>query len=82
MTEAIVPGLLDRRLTMPGQIAMVNRQDQERLKELHERYHVITPFTEEAKQSSLKQADLILLTMKPKDAEAALRHLKQFIQPH
>ncbi len=82
MAEAIVRGLLDRRLTMPGQIAMVNRQDQERLKELHDRYHVITPFTEEAKQSSLEQADLIFLAMKPKDAEAALRHLKQFIQPH
>lgn len=82
MAEAIVRGLLERRLTLPGQISMINRQDQERLKQLHDRYHVITPFTEDAKQQSLEQADIIFLAMKPKDAQGALLHLKHFVQPH
>ncbi|MBJ6363582.1 pyrroline-5-carboxylate reductase [Paenibacillus sp. GCM10012307] len=81
MAEAIARGLLERGLTLPGQISMINRHNQDRLKELHDRYHVITPSTEEAKQQSLEEADIIFLAMKPKDAQDALLQLKHFVQP-
>ncbi|MFC5652095.1 pyrroline-5-carboxylate reductase [Paenibacillus solisilvae] len=80
MAEAIVRGLLDRGLTIPDKIGMMNRQNAERLDELSGRYGIITAADEASKQSMLQKADLIFLAMKPKDAAEAIKLLRSSIR--
>ncbi|MBW7474138.1 pyrroline-5-carboxylate reductase [Paenibacillus oenotherae] len=79
MAEAIVRGILDRGLTEPEQIGVINRQNASRLEELAERYGVQAPADEEAKLAMLRQADVIFLAMKPKDAAAAIKQLRHLV---
>ncbi|MDQ0088036.1 pyrroline-5-carboxylate reductase [Paenibacillus anaericanus] len=75
MAEAIVRGLIARDVAKPEHISMLNRSNQERLKELSEKYGVVTGNTEETKHELLAKASVIVLAMKPKDAGAALKAL-------
>lgn len=81
MAEAIVRGILDRGLTEPDHISVINRQNGARLEELSERYGVQAPPDEEAKQNMLRHADVIFLAMKPKDAAAAIKQLGLLVTP-
>ncbi|XEC92688.1 pyrroline-5-carboxylate reductase [Paenibacillus tarimensis] len=81
MAEAIVRGILERDLTDPGQITMINRQNAARLEELQNNYMVRTPHESNDKQNALKNADIIFLAMKPKDAAEAIRELRGIVTP-
>lgn len=80
MAEAIFRGLIETRLTEPGQITVMNRNNAQRLSELQQRYGVIPALTEEAKRDALLGADVIVLAMKPKDAASALRALAPLLR--
>lgn len=75
MAEAIVRGLLHKQVAQADRIIMLNRSNQERLAFLSEQYGVVTPHDEENKQQQLRQASIIVLAMKPKDAGEALSAL-------
>jgi len=75
MAEALVRGLLDRKLYAPEQIGMLNRSNAERLAELQGRYGIAVPAADADKRRLLLEADVIVLAMKPKDAAAAIRGL-------
>lgn len=75
MAEAIVKGLLHKRLTTPGRIGMFNRSNGERLELLRTRYGVNTAAEQSDREQMLQSADLIFLAVKPKDAAEALRAL-------
>ncbi|CAH1196030.1 Pyrroline-5-carboxylate reductase [Paenibacillus plantiphilus] len=79
MAEAIVRGILDRGLIEPDHISVINRQNSARLEELAQRYGVQAPPDEEAKLAMLRHADVIFLAMKPKDAAAAIKQLRQLV---
>lgn len=85
MAEAIARGMIHEKLVDPGQISMLNRSNEQRLAELHERYGVQTVLQGSTNDSYLRDADIIFLAMKPKDAAAAisaiapLLHSKQLI---
>jgi pyrroline-5-carboxylate reductase len=81
MAEAFVRGLLDRGLTEPAQISVMNRQNAERLDELATRYGVAAANDAESKQTMLHDADIIFLAMKPKDAAEAIKQLRDIIKP-
>jgi pyrroline-5-carboxylate reductase len=81
MAEAILRGLVESKLADPQQIHVMNRQNAERLQQLHERYGVIPANTDSEKISALSSADVIILGMKPKDAAAALKALQAFLRP-
>jgi pyrroline-5-carboxylate reductase len=73
MAEAIVRGLIDQKITSPHRITMMNRSNAERLQTLSERYGVRTGNRPEDKEAFFREADIIVLAMKPKDALAALQ---------
>ncbi|AJY78005.1 pyrroline-5-carboxylate reductase [Paenibacillus beijingensis] len=75
MAEAIVKGLLHKRLTTPGQIGMFNRSNAERLEQLRNQYGVYTALEQSDKEKMLQSADIIFLAIKPKDAAESLRTL-------
>lgn len=80
MAEAIVKGMLDRRLALPEQLVMINRSNAERLHELRQQYGVATPDTEDDKLHQLHEADVIFLAVKPKDAQEALLKLRDVVK--
>ncbi|MFX3633436.1 MAG: pyrroline-5-carboxylate reductase [Candidatus Pristimantibacillus sp.] len=81
MAEAIVRGIINQKLTQPNRISMLNRQNTERLNELTSRYGVQTILegTNSSNEQFLKQADIIFLAMKPKDAADAIAGIKPYI---
>ncbi|RJX38488.1 pyrroline-5-carboxylate reductase [Paenibacillus pinisoli] len=85
MAEAIARGLIHEKLVDPAKISMLNRSNEARLAELHERYGVTTVLQGSSNDTYLQEADIIFLAMKPKDAAGAiseiapLLHTKQLI---
>ncbi|MCQ6560330.1 pyrroline-5-carboxylate reductase [Paenibacillus mendelii] len=81
MAEAIVRGLLDRGLAEPSRVSMLNRSNMGRLEELADRYgvQVSSELDAKAQRSMLHEADVIFLSMKPKDAADAIRKLQGIV---
>lgn len=82
MAEAIARGMINQKLTQPGRIAMLNRQNADRLNELNSQYGVQTILQGSSNEAFLKDADIIFLAMKPKDAAEAIAGIKPFISEH
>lgn len=81
MAEAIVRGLINEKLVEPKRISMLNRQNAERLTELNERYGVQTIVQGSNNEAYLRDADIIFLAMKPKDAAEAIASIKPLTSP-
>ncbi|MUT65430.1 pyrroline-5-carboxylate reductase [Paenibacillus sp. NEAU-GSW1] len=79
MAEAIMRGILNEKLTLPTQISMLNRSNNDRLTELNERYGIQTTLSGSTNEQFLKDADIIFLAMKPKDAAAAIASIAPFV---
>lgn len=78
MAEALIQGWVNQKVFTAQEIYVTNRSDKERLQFLHESYGVNCLVDAEI----FKQADLIILAMKPKDAIAAMDELKAKITEH
>ena len=74
MAEALIQGWIKTSVVNPKALFISNRSNKERLQELVEAYDV--NLMEDTSQ--LHDADLVILTMKPKDARAAM----EVIAPH
>ncbi|MDN4073213.1 pyrroline-5-carboxylate reductase [Fictibacillus terranigra] len=73
MAEAIAAGMVNQEKLPPSNIVMTNKQNDQRRIELMKNYKVVAlPYSE----VQVQEADLIILAMKPKDAETALIELK------
>ncbi|WP_322905671.1 pyrroline-5-carboxylate reductase [Paenibacillus campi] len=81
MAEAILRGLVNRSVVVPGQVTMLNRSNQDRLQYLIQRYGVTVVNDETKRNEALQQAGIIVLAMKPIDAAAALRQLSPLLKP-
>ncbi|WP_337103422.1 pyrroline-5-carboxylate reductase [Paenibacillus sp. YIM B09110] len=79
MAEAIARGIINEELLAAGQISMLNRQNQERLTELHTQYGVQTILQGASNDAYIQQADIIFLAMKPKDAAEAIKGMKSLV---
>lgn len=73
MAEAIVRGLIHNQVVGTGQISMLNRSNEARLNELQTKYGVQVGYDEETKHKLLKEANIVVLAMKPKDAGDAIK---------
>ncbi len=82
MAEAILRGLVNRSVVIPGQVTMLNRSNQDRLNYLIQRYGVTVVSNEDQRDQALQDAGIIVLAMKPVDAAAALRQLSPLLQPN
>jgi len=80
MAEAIVRGLISAGLAEPADIVMFNRANAARLNELRDRYSVRIAADDKAREQALREADVIFLCMKPKDAADALRRLSPVLR--
>lgn len=76
MAEAIFRGLIEKKIADPNKISVINRSDNEKLERLRERYGVQVSADPNRKADMIAQADIVVLAMKPKDAEASFRELK------
>lgn len=80
MAEAIARGIINQELIPTKQISMLNRSNKERQQELHIQYGVQTAMQGKSNEEYIKEASIIFLAMKPKDAVAALRELKPLLR--
>ena len=69
MSEAMISGIINKNVLKSEQIYVTNKNNQERLNRLHERYHIKC---EENKQIVVDQADIVILSMKPYDLKEAV----------
>ncbi|MFT9846527.1 pyrroline-5-carboxylate reductase [Aneurinibacillus sp. REN35] len=73
MAEAMIAGMVAQQKLIPQQITAVNRSNTDRRKNLAEQYGIRTAALEDAK---IAEADVIVLAVKPKDAESVLEAIK------
>ncbi len=76
MAEAIIAGMLQKELFAPEQIVATNRANGERLQQLKETYHIQVTHN---KEEALKDADIILLAIKPKDVAEGVKEIAPFV---
>lgn len=75
MAESIIAGLISERIVAPSQLIATNRQDEERLKRLEQHYGIKTTVN---KEEAVAHANLIVLAMKPKDIESAMKAIRSY----
>ncbi|KXG11165.1 Pyrroline-5-carboxylate reductase [Anoxybacillus sp. P3H1B] len=78
MAEALIAGMT-KTLYQPEQIIVTNRCNTERLAYIQKTYHVRTEIN---KDTALKEADIVILAMKPKDAAEAISSIAHAIGEH
>lgn len=79
MAEAIIKGLIDKKQAEANQLYVVNRQNHERLHELRQRYSINVDTDKSVQHTYLREADVIILAMKPTDAVEALHTLRPLL---
>jgi len=77
MAEAIISGIITTSFLKKEQIFVMNKNNKERLENLSERYEIHCDFN---KKQLVAGADLIILSMKPHDAQEAIDSMKDYIQ--
>lgn len=77
MAEAIIAGMVKEAVTLPKNITVMNKADDQRLIQLQNKYGVsiICP-----NKFALKEADLIVLATKPQDIQQALIDIRPILK--
>jgi len=78
MAEAIISGVIYKDILRSGQITVTNKNNQERMKRLEEKYQIQRM---ENKQVQINEADIIVLSTKPHDLKDALQAMKIYFKP-
>lgn len=76
MAEALISGIVENHLIKPEQIWVTNRNNKDKLQDLHERYGVQTTYHIE---HMLEHATIVILAMKPKDVASAVNKIKDYL---
>lgn len=79
MAEAMISGIVQTGTVDPHHIVATNRSNEERLLELHNRYGIQGIVRDKVKLSSF---DVIIMAMKPKDAQECLLSIKDELTPN
>src|SRR5699024_10182379 len=74
MAEAVLAGMLNKHIVNPGAISITNRSDRFRLDELGYNFGVVA--NADQKEKCIREADILILSMKPKDVGAALEEIR------
>lgn len=77
MAEAILSGLIHKNVVENSQVYVTNRNNEERLDELKERYGVTVSYD---KKSVIQDADVVILSMKPYDIDDGIATIKPYIR--
>jgi pyrroline-5-carboxylate reductase len=78
IVEAMLSGILKKRLVHSDRILVTNRSNRQRLHQLQDRFGVRISAD---KAEMIRQADVLLLAMKPKDAAEACRSIRGLVRP-
>ena len=76
MAEAIIAGIINKRVIYEDNVYVMNRSDTERLDELESRYG-ITKVCED--RDFIKKVDLVVLATKPKDVEKVMDDIAPYL---
>ena len=76
MAEAIIAGIINKRVIYEENVYVMNRSDTERLDELESRYG-ITKVCED--RDFIKKVDLVVLATKPKDVEKVMEDIAPYL---
>ncbi len=79
MAEAMISGIVAAGKVPPNQIIVTNSTNTERLQQLEADYKIKGL---KSQHLNLQNIDIIVLAMKPKDAEIALQSIKDSLQPN
>ncbi|MDF2667749.1 MAG: pyrroline-5-carboxylate reductase [Paenibacillus sp.] len=79
MAEALFRGLIGRGFIAAERISVVNRNNHERLQQLQQTYGVTTAEGQAEKDRFVREADIVVLAMKPKDAGGAIAELSSLL---
>ncbi|HLS60343.1 MAG TPA: pyrroline-5-carboxylate reductase [Virgibacillus sp.] len=78
MSEAIISGILNKEFLKEEEISVTNKNNQERLNLLQERYGIHSTHD---KKETIQDADLIILSVKPYDIKETIDSIKEYIRP-
>lgn len=76
MCQSMIKGLLSAGTVRPGEIAVCNRSNTERLQFLRN-YYGIVPVND--KQAAVTKADVVILAIKPQDIFSVLADIKDYV---
>ncbi len=76
MAEAIVSGIVSKQFIENKQVWVTNKDNEERLDEMEEKYGISTS---QEKKYVLSEADVIILSTKPHDVWSAIESIKSYI---
>ncbi|NOU99154.1 pyrroline-5-carboxylate reductase [Paenibacillus planticolens] len=79
MSEAIIRGLIQTKVANPQNVYVMNRSDQDRLAFLRSEYGLQATSDPAVKESFLREADVVVLCMKPKDVVTAFADLRPLL---
>ncbi len=78
MAEAIIAGLINKNICQGTDIYITNREDKAKLNDLENKYGIQPTYEME---KLLKDADIVILAVKPKDADTVLSKMQPSIDP-
>ncbi|WP_027417197.1 pyrroline-5-carboxylate reductase [Aneurinibacillus terranovensis] len=78
IAEAMIAGMIATKKFIPQQIIAANRENRERRKKLTDKYGIRTM---PIHTLDMKEADILILAMKPKDAEAVFASIRDNVSP-
>lgn len=76
MAEAVMSGIINKQFIINKQVWMTNKDNEQRLIEMEEKYGVSTS---RKKEEVLKDADVIILSTKPYDVESAIESIIPYL---
>ncbi|MDD9267696.1 pyrroline-5-carboxylate reductase [Paenibacillus sp. GCM10023248] len=79
MSEAIIRGLVQTEVAQPHNVYVMNRSNQDRLAFLTSEYGIQATSDPQTKDKFLREADVVVLCMKPKDVVTAFAELKPLL---
>jgi pyrroline-5-carboxylate reductase len=79
MAEAMIAGIIEKNIANRKNIFVTNREDRAKLVHLERKYGIQTTYRLD---ELFKDANLVILAVKPKDADAALKKIEPHIQDH
>ncbi|NQX64832.1 pyrroline-5-carboxylate reductase [Paenibacillus alba] len=79
MAEAIIRGLIETKVAEPQNLYVMNRSDQNRLAFLRSEYGLQATSDNQTKETFLREADVVVLCMKPKDVVTAFAELQPLL---
>jgi len=83
MAEALLRGIVEAKLVPPLSVVALNRSNRSRLNELRSRYGIRVPETndDDERQRLVRDADIVVFAMKPKDVGAGLLEFRASLRP-